>query len=56
MYLWIWRHLPVRHPAAKAGLSLLLVLLAVAALWYWVFPWLQPMLNHQIDNGTINEG
>ncbi|GAB2868199.1 hypothetical protein GCM10022221_81350 [Actinocorallia aurea] len=54
MYLWIWRHLPVRHPAAKAGISLLLVLIAAAVLWYWVFPAVMPML--QFDNGTVHDG
>lgn len=54
MYLWIWRHLPVSHPAAKAGVCAALVLVAAAVLWYWVFPWLEPMI--QFDQSTVNGG
>ncbi|MCD0452472.1 hypothetical protein LO762_25275 [Actinocorallia sp. API 0066] len=54
MYLWIWRRLPVRHPAAKAAVALGLVLVAVAALWFWVFPWLETQLA--FDKSTLHEG
>ena len=37
MYGWLWRSLPGR-PGVRAGWMLLLVLIAVAALWFGVFP------------------
>ena len=49
MYGWLWRSLPGR-PGARAAWMLLLVLIAVAALWFGVFPWLQ--LHVPVD-GTL---
>ena len=43
MYGWIWRHLP-GPTAAKALLSLLLVLGVCALLLFVVFPWVEPHL------------
>ena len=43
MYAWIWRHLPFGRPGKIIG-SLLLTGLAVALLWYVVFPWAEPLL------------
>lgn len=38
MYAWLWRHLPGRIPA-RTGMLTLILLAAVAALWFYVFPW-----------------
>jgi hypothetical protein len=43
MYGWIWRHLP-GGMGSKAALSLALVLAIVAALFFVVFPWVEPHL------------
>jgi hypothetical protein len=43
MYAWIWRHLPFGRIGRIVG-SLLLTGLAVAMLWYVVFPWAEPLL------------
>jgi hypothetical protein len=43
MYAWIWRHLPFGRAGRIIG-SLLLTGLAVALLWYVVFPWAEPLL------------
>jgi hypothetical protein len=43
MYGWIWRHLPFGWPGKVLG-SLLLTGVAVALLWYVVFPWAEPLL------------
>jgi hypothetical protein len=43
MYAWIWRHLPFGLPGKIAG-SVILVAAAVALLWYWVFPAVEPLL------------
>jgi hypothetical protein len=43
MYPWIWRHLPSPFPV-RALLALVLVALAVAVLFGWVFPWAEPRL------------
>jgi hypothetical protein len=43
VYAWIWRHLPFGRPGRIIG-SLLLTGVAVALLWYVVFPWAEPLL------------
>lgn len=43
MYPWIWRHLP-GPTAARVVVALALVALVVAALFLWVFPWVEPFL------------
>ncbi len=43
MYGWIWRRLPGNGPV-RAVLALALVLGAVALLWFYVFPWAEPLL------------
>ncbi len=44
MYAWIWRHLP-GPLLAKVVQAALLVLAAVAALFHWVFPAIEPWVN-----------
>jgi hypothetical protein len=54
MYAWIWRHLPFGRPG-KITLSLLLIGLVVAVLWYKVFPWAEPLLpfdDVQVEDGS----
>ena len=41
MYRFLWRHLP-GGTALRLAVVLLLTAVAVAALWYVVFPWLAP--------------
>ena len=43
MYAWIWRKLPFGVPGKLVG-SVLLVAIAAAILWYWVFPAAEPLL------------
>ena len=43
MYAWLWRHLPGPRPL-KALEALVLLLVVVAVLFLWVFPWLEPRL------------
>ncbi|GAA1755745.1 hypothetical protein [Luedemannella helvata] len=43
MYGWIWRKLPFGLPGKLTG-SVLLVIVAVAILWFWVFPAVEPLL------------
>ena len=43
MYAWIWNHLPGPTPV-RALVALILALVIVAALFLWVFPWLEPRL------------
>jgi hypothetical protein len=43
MYAWIWSKLPFGLPGKLAG-SLLLTTVALALLWYVVFPWAEPLL------------
>ena len=45
MYVWIWNHLPGRAPL-RALQSVLLALLAAAALFVWVFPWVESQLPY----------
>ncbi|WP_198169107.1 hypothetical protein [Herbidospora daliensis] len=50
MYAFIWRHLPGNLAAKLAG-TLLLLVLAGLALWYGVFPWLEPRVA--LDEVTV---
>jgi hypothetical protein len=43
MYTWIWRTLPGGLPGKLAGSTLLLAA-AVALLFFWVFPTVEPLL------------
>jgi hypothetical protein len=43
MYVWIWRHLPGPIPV-RVVISCALVFAVVAALFLWVFPWVEPRL------------
>ncbi len=38
MYGWLWHRLP-GSARARAGMMILIVLAAAAALWFLVFPW-----------------
>ena len=54
MYAWIWRHLPFGRPGRIVG-SVLLVAVAVAALWFGVFPRVEaymPWESGQITTGS----
>lgn len=53
MYGTIWRLLPGDR-AAKALTAMVLILGAVALLWYVVFPWIEPKI--QFDRGTVEGG
>jgi hypothetical protein len=53
VYSWIWRHLPFGRPGRVIG-SLLLTGLAVALLWYVVFPWAEPLLP--FDDVQVTDG
>lgn len=43
MYAWIWRKLPFGLYGKISG-SLVLIGVAVALLWFVVFPWAEPIL------------
>jgi hypothetical protein len=55
MYAWIWRHLPFGLPGKIIG-SAVLVLAAVALLWFVVFPWAEPLLPFDDVQLTDNSG
>jgi hypothetical protein len=50
MYSWIWRRLP-GGPGRKALWATGLIATAVAVLWFWVFPAVEPHLR--FDDGTV---
>ena len=52
MYAWLWRKLPGRPPV-RLLTAALLVLLAVAVLWYVVFPLMEPAVT--LDEVTVRE-
>jgi hypothetical protein len=43
VYRWIWQKLPFGLPGKLAG-SVLLTALALGLLWFYVFPWAEPLL------------
>ncbi|MEV0733279.1 hypothetical protein AB0M79_15150 [Polymorphospora sp. NPDC051019] len=43
MYAWIWRKLPFGLPGKLIG-SLLITMSVLALLWFFVFPWAEPLL------------
>ncbi|HIW64153.1 MAG TPA: hypothetical protein H9881_16985 [Candidatus Stackebrandtia excrementipullorum] len=55
MYGWIWRKLPFGLPGKLAG-SLMLIVGVSAALWFWVFPQLAPLLPFGQINISDTEG
>ncbi|GAA1617744.1 hypothetical protein GCM10009733_012570 [Nonomuraea maheshkhaliensis] len=52
MYAWLWRKLPGR-PRTRALTALVLAGLAVAVLWYVVFPLLEPVVT--LDEVTVEK-
>jgi hypothetical protein len=52
MYGWIWRKLPFGVPGKIIG-SVLLLVGAAAALWFWVFPATAPLMP--FNQSTITE-
>ncbi|MDG4762958.1 hypothetical protein O7632_02350 [Solwaraspora sp. WMMD406] len=54
MYAWIWRKLPFGLPGKVIG-SAVLAGLAVALLWFVVFPWAEPLLPFD-DSQVIDDG
>ncbi|MFC4111659.1 hypothetical protein [Nonomuraea zeae] len=52
MYAWLWRKLPGGRPR-KALAALALVVLAVAVLWYVVFPLFEPAVT--LDEVTVRQ-
>ena len=56
MYGWIWRKLPFGVVGKLTG-SLLLIVGAAMALWFWVFPQVAPLLPFgQIDISETEGG
>ncbi|WP_238019912.1 hypothetical protein KZZ52_00300 [Dactylosporangium sp. AC04546] len=58
MYAWIWRHIPFRQWQLKALVSLVLVGVAGALLWYQLFPAVEPLLpfdDVQVETTTTPE-
>lgn len=53
MYALIWRILPGQWQV-KVLVALGLVIALVVALWYVVFPWVEPKI--QFDRGTVEHG
>jgi hypothetical protein len=51
MYGWIWRQVP-GGTAVRAGTLATLALMAVAVLWFVVFPWMASHLP--IDGSTLD--
>ncbi|GAA3121477.1 hypothetical protein AB0K18_43415 [Nonomuraea sp. NPDC049421] len=52
MYAWLWRKLPGRPPA-RLLTAAVLVLAAVALLWYVVFPLMEPAVT--LDEVTVRK-
>jgi len=55
MYSWIWRKLPGGLPGKIIGTVVLLVL-AAALLFFYVFPWVEPKLpvgDVTVDSMTV---
>jgi len=53
MYGWIWQNLPFGLPGKLIG-SALLIAAALAALWFWGFPAVEPLLP--FDDVQITDG
>jgi hypothetical protein len=53
MYVWIWRKLPGGVPGKLLG-SLILLVAAVALLFFVVFPWVEPRLP--FNDVTVDHG
>jgi hypothetical protein len=54
MYAEMWQRLPGPTPV-RALISVALILIVVAVLFLWVFPWAEqhlPFLNVTVDQGT----
>lgn len=51
MYVWLWRRLPGGLPGKLAGSALLLAV-AIAVLFFVVFPWAEPRLP--FNDVTVN--
>jgi hypothetical protein len=54
MYAEMWRRLPGPTPL-RAVVALVLIFVAVAVLFLWVFPWAEqhlPFLEVTVDQGT----
>ena len=54
MYSWIWRHLPFRRWYLKLALSLAMIAGVTALLWYFAFPWAEPLLP--FDDVQVTDG
>ncbi|WP_193318258.1 hypothetical protein [Nonomuraea phyllanthi] len=52
MYVWLWRKLP-GTTRTKVLTAAVLVAVAVAVLWYVVFPLLEPMVT--LDEVTVRK-
>lgn len=52
MYAWLWRRLPGR-PRTRALTAVVLLGVAVAVLWYVVFPLLEPVVT--VDEVTVRK-
>lgn len=58
MYAWIWRKLPFGRYGKLTG-SLLLITATAALLWFFVFPWAEPLLpfdDVQVGTTTGEQG
>jgi hypothetical protein len=55
VYGWIWRRLPFGLPGKLAG-SVVLIVAAVALLWYVVFPAIDPYLPFNNGGVTSQDG
>jgi hypothetical protein len=53
MYVWLWRHLPAKSPAAKAAITVVLIGVILLTLWYFGFPWIEQRIK--FDHGSIND-
>jgi hypothetical protein len=51
MYAWVWRHLPGPWPV-KLTLYVVLVAAVIAALFFWVFPWVEDTFD--INRVTVD--
>jgi hypothetical protein len=52
MYTWLWKRLP-GGTAVRAAAAMMLALVAVAVLWFAVFPW---AASHLPIDGTAFSG